>query len=734
MPESLRTTIVQFSCSNGRWQPRAANVRAVEPASDLPSADRGSLYMLIELHGGNRQPMLYRQMLNAAQTAFYEMGDTVEAALRQAVRNAHAVLRQANTAASGAPLQAGISLVVRYGPHLIIGQAGPSLVLVSHPKTIDQFPAEPGASGPALGGDARPEVHFYDAMVEAGSTVLLAQSDWPDQVSSQALAVAAAASDVSLASQYLGQLAGNAELSALLIGFSPEVLTVKEEPVRRPAAPAAAEPEAGGKSILASAAQKLGLGRPAEEHVKPAHAAAEGAAAAAWAEPVTEPAPPIMEPSAAGDDFADFYPAEPVETYAPAQRQPAADRAAPARGRKLNPFAGHSPWPLLVALVVIPLLIAALVLAMLFVRNRTAEAEFKSALDGASAIIAEAETLQDETMAAQRLTGAGDFLAKARAMRPDDERLTDVEKRYQTVLDRVQHVTPLYGIVPLWDFKEANHLLDRVLVSGDSVFVLDRGRNVVQRFTRSQLGDSVTPADKPAIAQGEQVGNAAVGDLLDIAWAEASGVSQRSRLLALESTGGLVGYDVTWGSERLTLGSQEKWVRPQLIMGYGGNLYVVDVEGDQIWRYRPAAEGYESTPEPYFPEGTQVDLAGLQAMAIDGNIWLLFADGRLLKYFGGEARSFLVQGVPDGLSAPTAVAVPLDSEQLYIADVGNARIVELTKEGKFVRQFRPREGQLLRDVRSMFLDEANARFYILTADGLYAADVPAAAAAATPGN
>ena len=91
MPETLRTTIAQFSSAGGRWQPRAANVRAVEPAPDLPSAERGSLYILLEVSGGGHAA-LYRQMLNAAQTAFYEKGESVEAALRQAVRSIHQVL------------------------------------------------------------------------------------------------------------------------------------------------------------------------------------------------------------------------------------------------------------------------------------------------------------------------------------------------------------------------------------------------------------------------------------------------------------------------------------------------------------------------------------------------------------------------------------------------------------------------------------------------------------------
>lgn len=149
---------------------------------------------------------------------------------------------------------------------------------------------------------------------------------------------------------------------------------------------------------------------------------------------------------------------------------------------------------------------------------------------------------------------------------------------------------------------------------------------------------------------------------------------------------------------------------------------MVDPASSQVWRYRPGTKGYEEAPESYFPQGSQVDLAGVQAIAIDGNIWLLFADGRLLKYFAGEQRPFEFQGLPSPLSAPTAIAVALDGDRLYILDAGNGRIVEITKEGKFLRQFHA--GTFLRDAKSLFLDEANRKFYIVTPDQLYVADVP----------
>ena len=230
MAEPLRSAVGQFSSSGGRWQPRALNARSVEPAPDHPRADRGSFYVLIEVTGaGGSHAALYRQLLGAAQTAYYEVGEAVEVALRQAVREVQAILRRANEALPEANWRAGMTMVVRYGSHLVIAQAGPALLLISHPKTVDIYPEKIGDSGPPLGGPERPEVVIYDATIEHGSMVLLAQSDWAQHVKFEALAVAAAATSVNAAAQYLGQLAGRADLSALLVSFTHDIPTVKAE-------------------------------------------------------------------------------------------------------------------------------------------------------------------------------------------------------------------------------------------------------------------------------------------------------------------------------------------------------------------------------------------------------------------------------------------------------------------------------------------------------------------------
>jgi hypothetical protein len=701
MSDPLATTVAQFSNSGGRPQPRAANVRAVEPAADLPAAERGKLYILIEVTGsGGSHAALYRQLLNAAQTAFYEATGSVSASLGRAVRAAHAALTHANEALSEAGWRAGISCVAYLDNELTIAQAGPALVMVSHPKTIDQYPARSGPAGVALGGPERPEVELYRTTVEPGTMVLMAQSDWLNAVRPESLAAVAAAESPRLAQDYLSQLAGAADLSALLIGFSTPIPAVKDEVY-----PAAVLPPVAASAVAATPA-------------KPPVGAAAGAAGAA-SQASQAPAKPAAAPpqSAAREPGRSRPPdLEPSAAAAPAAAEPEE------RGRR-------SPWGLVLALVVIPLVVIGLVVAMLWFRTQNAAAQFQQTLAGAETAVTEAQGLADEAQARLRLSSAHDFLEKARAMRPNDAQLAKVQASYGEIIGRINRITPLYGLLELWQFRETGRKLDRILAGGDSLYVLDRGRSEVLRFILSKLGDSATPAQPTeVIRKGQTVGDAAVSELVDSDWANASG-NQRSRLLALDSAAGLAAYDTTWGATRLPVGGKDKLGLPQLVKSFGGNLYVVDTKNSQIWRYRPGDKGFENPPEPYFAANTKVDLSGVQSIDIDGNVWLLFADGRLLKFYGGEQKPFELKGLPDPLSAPAAIASQADGDLIYIADSGNGRILEFTKDGQFQRQFRPAQGNSLQGIRDLFLDETGDKFYIVTADKLWKADVPRAPSA-----
>ena len=119
-----------------------------------------------------------------------------------------------------------------------------------------------------------------------------------------------------------------------------------------------------------------------------------------------------------------------------------------------------------------------------------------------------------------------------------------------------------------------------------------------------------------------------------------------------------------------------------------------------------------------------VDLA-----ADNTSLYVLQLDGALRRYArreNGDPQPFSGQ-VPGALRGSIALteAGSGDSHPLFVADAGNERVVQLTSEGTFQRQFRaPLESTAMQGLRDVFVDPNN-RLYVLTTRGLYRYELPA---------
>ena len=89
------------------------------------------------------------------------------------------------------------------------------------------------------------------------------------------------------------------------------------------------------------------------------------------------------------------------------------------------------------------------------------------------------------------------------------------------------------------------------------------------------------------------------------------------------------------------------------------------------------------------------DLRTAVDMGIDGNIYVLHNNGKLDKYYGGERVPFAVTRVPRPLSGGNALYLDVEeaTQYIYVADASERRIVQLDREGAFVRQLQPSLGQ-----------------------------------------
>jgi len=190
----------------------------------------------------------------------------------------------------------------------------------------------------------------------------------------------------------------------------------------------------------------------------------------------------------------------------------------------------------------------------------------------------------------------------------------------------------------------------------------------------------------------------------------------------LESGGSLLEYDPLKGISVLPVGGSERWIQPQILGSYQGNLYLLDSSLNQIMRYEP---DYGGLPEDYSPAPGEVNLAGVVDMALDGQIYLLYADGRILKFDDGQPAPFEITGLYEPLQNPTALFTSEETQFVYVTDAGNNRILQLTKEGGFLRQLKAATGESFDDLKGLFAIEKFNLLYFVSGNKLYVTNIPA---------
>jgi outer membrane protein assembly factor BamB len=155
----------------------------------------------------------------------------------------------------------------------------------------------------------------------------------------------------------------------------------------------------------------------------------------------------------------------------------------------------------------------------------------------------------------------------------------------------------------------------------------------------------------------------------------------------------------------------------QAIAAYSGNLYLLDAEGGEVWRYLPAGDGYDSERGGLLG-GIAIDDAS--AIAVDSDIFLLGESGGVRRFQLGVEQRALLRGLDAPPASSAAVAVSTANGRVYIADRGGQRVVVSARSGDFVAQYRhPR----FFDLRGLTLSADGTEVLVLTGDGIFAFDV-----------
>ncbi len=140
---------------------------------------------------------------------------------------------------------------------------------------------------------------------------------------------------------------------------------------------------------------------------------------------------------------------------------------------------------------------------------------------------------------------------------------------------------------------------------------------------------------------------------------------------------------------------------------FGNRLYTLDPGNNSIQRHSLTLGGF-SKPSNWL--NSEADLSGAVDLAIDGSVYVLTNDGRVLKFLRGNQEEFALGEMTTPLNSPMAIYTDENSSNLYILDPKNNRLVVFNKDGQMKNQYL---SETFTDLRGMAIDETSDKAYLL---------------------
>lgn len=148
------------------------------------------------------------------------------------------------------------------------------------------------------------------------------------------------------------------------------------------------------------------------------------------------------------------------------------------------------------------------------------------------------------------------------------------------------------------------------------------------------------------------------------------------------SNAGIYSWDQTGGTDQLELNPDPDWRQVSGFAVFASNLYIIDSQLGEIWRYRPTP-GNNYSRERWLAPDTQPDLSQVVDVYIDGEIWLVSATGQLRRYSRGVGQVVRLEGWSPDWAVDSMV---LDESNVYLLDRMGNRIIVFDKSGVYQKQ------------------------------------------------
>lgn len=166
----------------------------------------------------------------------------------------------------------------------------------------------------------------------------------------------------------------------------------------------------------------------------------------------------------------------------------------------------------------------------------------------------------------------------------------------------------------------------------------------------------------------------------------------------------------------LSLQNNSNWKTGIAITSFFNNLYILSPNDNQIWKYSLIKSAYGKA-DGFVSDGTKIENS--LNTSIDGQLYILKADGQIIRFNRGKKDDFALTAPPkptSEISAAKQLMTTPESNLLYLLDGG--RILSFDKTGKYQSQYAFNE---IDSIDSFMIDENKKTIYLLSKGIFYTA-------------
>jgi len=749
MDNELRTRVDSLVIQSGVYQHEPANISVLETSSTVPTRHgRSHVYVVVETVGGFPDPAAVQQeIIGVVQDAAQTPG-SITAGIREGIKQANDYLFEKNLQATREERGiAGLTCVVLRDNEAFVGQCGPAVLYHIHHDGIGQLPEDSTwlssdqlqevdvGIQPPLGLRRQIEPALSHLSVADGDVLLLTSTTLGRSASKEQIERSTRGLSLQTTRDNLERLAEGQDVTVLAI----ELTAAKAPPSIAPGRPRSMARAPGGllekvrsgilsllgrsPSSAASSTRTSEEARPAPRaHARPAVRLPHIDLTKAW-NVVKDAGARLIQALATL-----FVRILPDTDVAESQKRTRGAKDTRRKGVQA-PSQARQRW--LLAAILIPVIVLLIYVSSRLQYDRSRRAEFVQLTAALEETMTAAQASTVPEIQRVKWAEALSLVDQGLEQRPTDTDLQATRDTILSALDEVNRVHRFSHVVLLEKFgagADATSQPSKVLMDGREVWVLDTGADTVYGL---MLNDTRDAFERPAgesvlVRKGDQYDGMTMEELLDMAWVSAGGQRGTSTLMILDRAGHLLQYDPSFELQMLRALDVADWRQPSEATGYFGRLYVLDRQANQMFRYVLTNSGYQGGVSGYFPAETSPNMSTANDVAIDGNVYVLHETGIIAKFSEGVSVPFEPRNLDVPLSSPSAMAITgfMDEDgYVYIADAGNQRVVQLSKTGDFIQQYRTPDDQGLADLRSIYVDEGRKELFFLAGDALYVAQL-----------